>query len=110
MLTVPTDRPARRVGRGGRLVAGPGDGWTEEEGTVARFVVRDRERAVSGRPQYLVVDTEDRHRPVAEFDDRDAAEAHAQRLAEGPFDWDEQDAWHDEWDDWGEPEADDTDG
>ena len=73
--------------------------------TVTRFVVRERERAVSGRPQYLVVDTEDRHRPVATFDDRDEAQAHADRLAEGPFDWEEQEAWKDDWDDdeWGEP-------
>lgn len=65
---------------------------------MTRFMVRERERSVSGRAQYLVVDTEDRHRPVAEFDDREAAQAHADRLAEGPFDWDEQDAWKDDWD------------
>lgn len=66
---------------------------------MARFIVRQRERAVTGRPQFLVVDTEDEHRPVAEFDDREQAQAHADRLNEGPFDWDEQDAWKDEWDD-----------
>lgn len=66
---------------------------------MTRFTVRQRERAVGGAPQFLVVDREDEHRPVAEFDDRDAAEAHATRLNQGPFDWDEQDAWKDDWDD-----------
>lgn len=72
---------------------------TDPEGPLSRFVVRERERAVSGAPQYLVVDSEDRYRPVAEFDGHDAATAHAKRLNEGPFDWDEQDAWQDDWDD-----------
>lgn len=66
---------------------------------MTRFIVRERERAVSGNPQFLVVDTEDDHRPVAEFGERDPAQAHADRLNQGPFDWDEQDAWKDEWDD-----------
>lgn len=66
---------------------------------MARFVVRQRERAVSGVAQFLVVDAEDEHRPIAEFDDREAAEAHAARLEKGPLDWDEQDAWDDGWDD-----------
>lgn len=65
---------------------------------MARFVVQQREK-VSGRPRYLVVDTEDRSRPVASFDDREAAQAHADRVNAGPFDWDEQEAWQDEWDD-----------
>lgn len=72
---------------------------------MSRFIVRERERSVSGRAQYLVVDAEDAHRPVAEFDDREAAQAHADRLAEGPFDWDEQDAWKDDWDDDAERDA-----
>lgn len=66
---------------------------------MARFVVRERLRPVSGVAQFLVVDTEDEQRPVAEFDDRETADAHAARLEEGPFDWDDQDAWQDEWDD-----------
>lgn len=69
---------------------------------MARFVVRERERAVSGRAQFLVVDTEDEGRPIAEFDDRESAEAHAERVNAGPFDWDEQEAWKDEWEDDGE--------
>lgn len=65
-----------------------------------RFEVRQRDRTGSDRTEFLVVDNDDGSRPVASFDDRAAAEAHAERLAEGPFDWDEQDAWND--DDWGD--------
>lgn len=49
-----------------------------------------------GRPLWKVHDQEDRGRPVAEFRDADAARAHAERLAEGPFDLDEQEAWQDD--------------
>lgn len=65
-----------------------------------------------GRAEFLVVDTEDRHRPVAEFAERRAAEEHAARLNRGPLDWDEQEAWQDDWDDddWGAGERDDQDG
>lgn len=52
-----------------------------------------------GGAGYRVVDTEDGDRPVAEFRERQAAEDHAERLEEGPFDLDEQEAWQDEWDD-----------
>lgn len=51
---------------------------------------------VDGRTRWLVTDAQDRDRPVASFDDEGAARAHARRLAEGPFDWDEQEAWKDE--------------
>lgn len=51
-----------------------------------------------GRAEYLVVDAEDGDRPVAEFAERGAAEDHAARLNQGPLDWDEQEAWQDEWD------------
>ena len=64
-----------------------------------RFVVAERSPGVPGDTVYLVLDTNDKSRPVAQFADRAAAEAHAARLAAGPFDWDEQDAWRD--DDWG---------
>lgn len=68
---------------------------------MARFVVQERTRT-SGAPEYLVVDSEDRSRPVASFPDRPAAQAHAERLEAGPLDWDEQEQWQDEWDDdWG---------
>lgn len=49
-----------------------------------------------GRTLWVVHDDQDRGRPVAEFDDEEAARAHAVRLAEGPFDWDEQEAWKDD--------------
>lgn len=62
-----------------------------------RFQVTTRE-ASDARTRYLVVDSEDHHRPVAQFDRREEAQAHADRLEEGPFDWDEQEAWKDEWD------------
>lgn len=65
---------------------------------MGRFIVREREEPGSGRTEYLVEDTRDRNRPVAEFADRAAAEAHAEKLEAGPLDWDEQEAWKDEWD------------
>ena len=49
---------------------------------------------------YEVVDTED-GKAVASFDDRAAAQAHADRLNEGPFDLDAQDRAEKEADDWG---------
>lgn len=49
-----------------------------------------------GRPLWKVHDGQDRGRPVAEFRDEEAAHAHAERLAEGPFDLDEQEAWQDD--------------
>lgn len=61
--------------------------------------MRRGERVVSGRVRWEVVDTEDRDRPVARFDDRAAAEEHAAKLDAGPLDWDEQEAWQDEWED-----------
>lgn len=66
---------------------------------MARFEVRERSKTGRGAIQYVVVNTDDRERPVAEFDDRSAAAAHAERLNQGPLDWDEQDAWQDD-DDW----------
>jgi hypothetical protein len=49
-----------------------------------------------GASLWKVHDGQDRGRPVAEFRDEEAAHAHVERLAEGPFDWDEQEAWQDE--------------
>lgn len=49
---------------------------------------------------YEVVDTRD-GKAVASFADRDAAQAHADRLDEGPFDLDAQDRAEQEADDWG---------
>lgn len=57
-------------------------------------VVQDRG---GQHPVYLVCNREDRDRPVAQFDDLAAAEAHADRLNAGPLDWDEQEAWQDDW-------------
>lgn len=64
-----------------------------------RFQVRAEETIGRARPRYAVVDTENRDLPVAHFDHREDAEAHAGRLEQGPFDWDEQEAWQDEWED-----------
>ena len=64
---------------------------------MARFVVRERTKTLREVPEYLVIDTEDRERPVASFDARDAAQAHADKLNAGPLDWDEQEAWQDPW-------------
>ena len=62
------------------------------------------------RTPWVVRDAQDRHGPpVAAFATREEAEAHAARLAEGPFDWDEQEAWQDDdEDDWGD--TDEVDG
>lgn len=49
---------------------------------------------------YEVVDTQG-GKAVASFPDRAAAQAHADRLNEGPFDLDEQDRRAKEQDDWG---------
>jgi hypothetical protein len=65
---------------------------------VGRFQVRQRTRTGSDDVEYVVEDSEDRHRPVAEFADRGQADAHAEKLNAGPLDWDEQEAWQDEWD------------
>lgn len=65
---------------------------------MARFVVRERERTGRSGSEFLVLDTDHDDLPVAQFDTRDAAESHALRLAQGPFDWDEQEAWKDPWD------------
>lgn len=66
---------------------------------MARFTVEERSRTGRADVEYLVVDTDDHHRPVASFDERAAAEAHAERLEAGPLDWDEQEQWQDDWDD-----------
>ena len=65
---------------------------------MARFQIREREHP-GGASRFAVVDTESNELPVAEFDTREQAQAHADRLAQGPFDWDEQEAWQDDWDD-----------
>jgi hypothetical protein len=54
-------------------------------------VVQDTDR--HHRTVWKVVDRDDQHRPVAEFPDEQAARAHADRLGQGPFDLDEQEAW-----------------
>lgn len=67
---------------------------------MGKFVVQERDRNVTGTPEYLVVNVEDKGRPVASFADRPAAEAHAEKLNAGPLDWDEQEEWQDDgWDD-----------
>lgn len=70
---------------------------------MARFEVRGPSEDVRGRPRWLVVNLDDdARRPVAEFDDRTAAEEHAAKLNDGPLDLDEQEQWQDPWhdDDW----------
>jgi hypothetical protein len=73
---------------------------------VAKFVVQERDRTTTGTPEYLVLNLEDRKRPVASFGTREEAETHAGKLNAGPLDWEEQEQWQDEddWDDddWGE--------
>jgi len=64
-----------------------------------RFIVEERATAGRGEALFLVLDTQDRSRPVAQFARRADAEAHAARLETGPFDWDEQDVWKDPWPD-----------
>lgn len=66
---------------------------------MARFELVHDERPLTGRKVILVVDREDDSRPVARFTELDEATAHAARLNAGPLDWDEQEAWKDEWDD-----------
>lgn len=67
---------------------------------MAKFVVQERDRNTTGSPEYLVVNLEDKERPVATFGERAAAEAHAEKLNAGPLDWDEQEQWQDDgWDD-----------
>lgn len=66
---------------------------------MARFVVQERSRTGAGSPEFLVVNLDDQGRPVASFDDRASAEAHVEKLSAGPLDWEEQEAWKDEWDD-----------
>lgn len=70
----------------------------------ARWSVRPKH--VDGEPtRWRVHDAEDQDRYVAEFDDEAAARAHADRLAAGPFDLDEQDRAASEDDDaWGRPD------
>ncbi len=68
-----------------------------------RFEVREAEHPVDAKPRFAVVDTHNRDLPVANFASRDDAEAHAEKLEQGPLDWDEQEQWEDEWDDdWGD--------
>jgi hypothetical protein len=62
---------------------------------VANFVVQERSRTGSAASEFLVVNPDDQHRPVASFPDRAAADAHAAKLNAGPLDWDEQEAWQD---------------
>lgn len=68
---------------------------------MARFQVVDREDPISGGVKYAVIDTDNKDLPVATFDDRGDAQAHADKLEQGPLDWDEQEAWQDDDDDWG---------
>lgn len=68
---------------------------------MTRFIVRDRVASGSADAEYVVADTQDRSRPVAEFADRGAAQAHADKLNAGPLDWDQQDAWNED-DHWGD--------
>ncbi|HEX9767241.1 MAG TPA: hypothetical protein VGA36_10795 [Nitriliruptorales bacterium] len=66
---------------------------------MSRFKVIERESTLGTGPRFAVVDSQNNDLPVAEFATREAAQAHADRLAQGPFDWDEQEAWKDDWDD-----------
>ncbi len=59
-----------------------------------RWTVRPK-HVDGGATTWRVHDEQDAGRSVAEFAEEDAARAHAARLAEGPFDWDEQEAWQD---------------
>lgn len=72
---------------------------------MARFVVTEGETPTDAKPRYAVVDTDNKDLPVAHFDNREDASAHADKLNEGPLDWDEQEAWQDD-DDWGDDEND----
>lgn len=64
---------------------------------MGRFEVWERPRPGQAGNDYLVIDRDSSDLPVATFGDRRAAEDHAERLAQGPFDWDEQDQWDDDW-------------
>jgi hypothetical protein len=68
-----------------------------------RWTVRP-EHDHGGTTRWHVHDAQDADRSVAEFDDEVAARAHAERLAGGPFDLDEQDRREAEGDDWGRPD------
>jgi hypothetical protein len=57
-------------------------------------VAQDTDR--HDRTVWKVLDRDDHSRPVAEFPDEAAARAHADRLGQGPFDLDEQEAWQDD--------------
>ncbi|MTV25346.1 hypothetical protein FTX61_07990 [Nitriliruptoraceae bacterium ZYF776] len=57
-------------------------------------VVRDW--TSGGEQRWFVRDATDHDREVARFATRDEAQAHVDRLREGPFDWDEQEAWQDD--------------
>lgn len=66
---------------------------------MGRYEVVEGEHAVDAKPRWGVRDT--RHDLiVANFSTREEAESHAERLEQGPFDLDEQDAWEKD-DDWG---------
>lgn len=69
---------------------------------MGKFVVQERDRNLTATPEYLVVNTEDKRRSVASFATREDAQAHADKLNEGPLDWDEQEQWQD--DDWDDPD------
>ena len=53
------------------------------------------QEGLRGQPRFAVVDTAAREFQVAHFAERADAEAHAARLEQGPFDWDEQERWQD---------------
>lgn len=63
-----------------------------------RFKVVAGEHVSDGKPKYAVVDASGRTCP-SRFSSREDAEAHVNKLESGPFSWDEQEAWQDEWDD-----------
>jgi hypothetical protein len=71
---------------------------------MSRFVVREGERPTDAKPRWAVIDTKS-DLPVAHFPTRKEAEAHAERLAQGPFDLDEQEKWKEEDDEWGDWES-----
>jgi hypothetical protein len=66
---------------------------------VSRYEIIERERPGDARTRYGVLDKEN-DIIVSNFDTRDDARAHIERLEQGPFDLDEQENWKED-DDWG---------
>lgn len=65
---------------------------------MSRYEIIERERPSDAKVRFGVLDTQS-DIIVADFDTRDDARAHIERLEQGPFDLDEQENWKE--DDWG---------